>query len=73
MTVNTPSPFSEREQSVPFVIAAISLLIGVKKTKAMPFSGCKSPKRFRKAGTTRRDARRGRDLQGCRIAPGPKA
>ena len=36
------------------------------------WSGCKSSKRFRQAGATRREARRGCDLQGCRIAPDPK-
>ncbi|QFQ09731.1 hypothetical protein DN595_01855 [Enterobacter cloacae] len=39
----------------------------------MPWSGCKSPKRFRKAGARRRDAPRGRGLQGCRLMPDPIA
>ncbi|MDT9874563.1 MULTISPECIES: hypothetical protein [Enterobacter] len=37
------------------------------------WSGCKSPKRFRKAGARRRDAPRGRGLQGCRLMPDPIA
>ncbi|MBN4798179.1 hypothetical protein H4F75_03400 [Enterobacter asburiae] len=40
---------------------------------AMLWSGCKSPKRFRKAGARRTDAPRGRGLQGCRLMPDPIA
>jgi len=39
----------------------------------MTWSGCKSLRRFLKAGARRMDAPRGRDLQGRFIAPDPKA
>ncbi|RDK13701.1 hypothetical protein CEJ32_15675 [Enterobacter sp. 9-2] len=39
----------------------------------MSWSGCKSPKRFRRAGARRKDAPRGRGLQGCRLMPDPIA
>ena len=37
----------------------------------MPPSGCKSLRRFRKAGARRMDAPRGRALQGCYLRPSP--
>ena len=39
----------------------------------MPWSGCKSLRRFLKAGARRRDAPRGRGLHGCRLMHDPIA